>query len=125
MEIGLKIKHLRTKNNYTLKQLAEKTGLSISFISDIENGRRNPSIDNLYKLSKALGVSVDILLKNQTGIPDDEANLIREAQELIKDPQIRAIARASRKLSFDKKDLLQKLAESMAEEAKKDASKNK
>lgn len=125
MEIGPKIRYLRKKNNYTLKELAEKTGLSISFISDIENGRRKPSIDNLNKLSKALGASVDILLKEQTKIPDNKTNLIKEAQILVEDPQIRAIARASRKLSSDHKDLLIKLAKSMIGEAKKDAQKDK
>lgn len=59
LNIGKKLKKLRNNNGYTLKQLSEICGLSISFISDIENNRRNPSIENLNKLADALDVSVN------------------------------------------------------------------
>lgn len=124
MEIGQKIKHLRTENDYTLKQLAEKTGLSISFISDIENGRRNPSLDNLDKLSRALGVPVDILLKNPKGIAN-KTSPDKKDQDLISDPRIRAIARKMSNLPSNQIELLQKLVGAMAEEARKDVKKNK
>lgn len=61
MKIGEKIKWLRSKKDLRLRDLSEITGLSISFISDIENNRRNPRIDNLEKIADALGVSVDRL----------------------------------------------------------------
>lgn len=63
MNVGNKLKSLRKQNNLTLKELHSKTGLSISFISDIENKRRNPSIDNLRILATALGVSADEFFK--------------------------------------------------------------
>ncbi|MCG8514515.1 MAG: helix-turn-helix domain-containing protein [Halanaerobiales bacterium] len=62
MNIGAKIRKLRKKNNFTLKDLSKKTGLSISFISDIENGRRKPRLDNLNKLAEALNLPPDALL---------------------------------------------------------------
>lgn len=65
MHIGSKLKLLRNEKDYTLKELAERTDLSISFISDIENGRRNPSLENLVKLAGALGVPADILLSDE------------------------------------------------------------
>lgn len=68
MSIGDKIKLLRKENKLTLKDLSMKTGLSISFISDIENKRRNPSIDTAKILANAFGISVSELL-------DDENNL--------------------------------------------------
>lgn len=58
MEIGEKLRTLRNEKDYTLKQLAVLTGISISFISDIENGRRIPSLPNLEKLARVLGVSL-------------------------------------------------------------------
>lgn len=46
----------RRKRNLTQKELAEKTGLSISFISHIENKVSEPSDENLKKIADALGV---------------------------------------------------------------------
>lgn len=62
LNIGRKLKKFRIKKKYTLRQLSELSGISVSFISDIENGRRNPSIDTLNSIAKALNVSVDRLL---------------------------------------------------------------
>ncbi|MBC2581876.1 helix-turn-helix domain-containing protein [Clostridium sp. DJ247] len=66
MKISKKVRDLRKQNNLTLKELSEKSGLSVSFISDIENERRNPSIEKLQDLAKALGVSADEFLKDDT-----------------------------------------------------------
>ncbi len=60
--IGAKVKNLRTKNNYSLRKLAKETGLSHSFISDIEHDRCRPSINSLLVLAKALGVKPEFFL---------------------------------------------------------------
>lgn len=56
----MKIKYLlyeeRTKQNLSARQLADKSGVSKSQISDIENGKTHPTIYTLCKLSLALGV---------------------------------------------------------------------
>ncbi|MBS6501419.1 MAG: helix-turn-helix transcriptional regulator [Clostridium sp.] len=62
MSVGEKLKTFRKKKGLTLKELNKLTGISISFISDIENNRRNPSIDNLKIIAKALDVQVSQLL---------------------------------------------------------------
>lgn len=57
--IGEKLKKIRKAKKITLKQLEKITGISNSYISDLENGRRvNPSIEKLEKLAKALDVNV-------------------------------------------------------------------
>lgn len=66
MKLSTKLRELRTKNKLTLKELSEKSGISISFISDIENERRNPSIEKLKLLAKALDVSPDEFLKDNS-----------------------------------------------------------
>lgn len=66
MKLSAKLRELRTKNKLTLKELSERSGISISFISDIENGRRNPSIEKLKSLANALGVSADEFLKDSS-----------------------------------------------------------
>lgn len=65
--IGKNLKKFRDEKNLTLKQLSEISGVSISFISDIENGRRNPSNDTLNSLADALGVFVDRLTGESIG----------------------------------------------------------
>ncbi|CAM2952577.1 helix-turn-helix transcriptional regulator [Hathewaya histolytica] len=58
LSIGKKLKGLRNSKGYTLKKLSDLSGISVSFISDIENGRRNPSIENLQKICNALSVDI-------------------------------------------------------------------
>lgn len=60
--IGNKVYRLRHSLNMTQQELAERSGLSITFISEIENGHKSMSIDTLIKLSKGLRVSLDTLV---------------------------------------------------------------
>ena len=49
---------LRISNDLTIKELSEKTGISASYIADLENGKKDsPSIEIIDKYSKALNVS--------------------------------------------------------------------
>lgn len=63
MDIGSKIKELRTKKKISQRKLAEKVGVSGQFISLVEIGNSAPSIDTLNKIADALGVSVNELLE--------------------------------------------------------------
>ena len=57
----MNLKDLRIKAHLTQEQTSKLTGLSIKFISDMENGRRNPSDKAKIKLAKAYRVKpVDI-----------------------------------------------------------------
>ena len=59
--IGNKIRSLRKERLLTLKQLANKTALSVSLISQIELGKSAASVSTLRKLATALGVSMSYL----------------------------------------------------------------
>lgn len=54
----MNLKQLREKANLTQNEVSKLTGLTIKFISDIENGRRNPSDNSKKKLAKAYKASV-------------------------------------------------------------------
>lgn len=56
--LGAKIRTERLKKPLTLKQLAERTKLSISFLSEIERGLAQPSMASLRRISQALGISL-------------------------------------------------------------------
>ena len=62
MTIGQRIKGKRQENGLTLRNISEKSGLSVSFLSDIENDRRRPSLDRLTDLAKGLETTVSYLL---------------------------------------------------------------
>lgn len=53
---GRRLKHLRKQKNFTQEQLAEVTGLSVEFLSNIERGINAPSFETLEKLAEALEV---------------------------------------------------------------------
>lgn len=63
MPIGKNLRKYRELKGWTLRELSSKSGVAISTISDIENGRWMPTIRILTKLSKALGVSEDFFFK--------------------------------------------------------------
>ena len=55
-EVGKRIREQRHARPLTLKQLANRTGLSVSLISQIELGKSAASMSTLHKLAAALGV---------------------------------------------------------------------
>jgi ribosome-binding protein aMBF1 (putative translation factor) len=57
-EVGARLRERRTAEQLTLKQLANRTGLSVSLISQIELGKSAASMSTLHKLSTALGVKM-------------------------------------------------------------------
>ena len=61
--LGSKIRQLRKERMLTLKQLANKTSLSVSLISQIELGKSAASVSTLRKLATALGVTMSFLFE--------------------------------------------------------------
>jgi DNA-binding NtrC family response regulator len=61
--LGAKIRVLRKERSLTLKQLANKTALSVSLISQIELGKSAASVSTLRKLATALGVTMSNLFE--------------------------------------------------------------
>jgi DNA-binding NtrC family response regulator len=61
--LGTRIRAQRKVRGLTLRQLANKTGLSVSLISQIELGKSAASVATLRKLATALGVSLSTLFE--------------------------------------------------------------
>ena len=60
--LGEKLKDIRVKRGLSQEALAQEAGFSRSYYTEIELGKRNISIVNLYKLSKCIRVSLKELL---------------------------------------------------------------
>lgn len=60
--IGKHIRHLRSRVGLSLEKLAEQSCLSVGFLSEVERGRKLPSLDTLVKLSRSLQVRVRDLI---------------------------------------------------------------
>jgi transcriptional regulator with XRE-family HTH domain len=66
--VGRNVRRIRIARGLTQEQFADVSGFSQQYISDLERGRRNPTIVSLYEMAVALGVSHLELVA-----PDDEA----------------------------------------------------
>lgn len=58
MSVGKRILRLRLESNRTQREISEDTGLAVSYLSRLENGRITPTIPTLTKIAKSLGVNV-------------------------------------------------------------------
>ena len=82
--LGQNIRNERYKRKLTLEQVAEKTSLSKSFLSNVERGLSQPSISSIMKIAKTFGMSVVDLFQDSTqpvGPVEDtsQANNLNEA----------------------------------------------
>ncbi|MBC7627793.1 helix-turn-helix transcriptional regulator [Ferruginibacter sp.] len=59
---GLKMKALRQERGLSYQQLAQKTNLSLSYVHDIETGKKFPKADKILSLAKVLEVDYDYLV---------------------------------------------------------------
>lgn len=88
MKLEERIRELRTQRRLTLKDIAEATGLSVSYLSDIERGRTTPSLNTLEALSAAFEISVADLLSGVDFAGEKTiAALPMGLQELLQDEE--------------------------------------
>lgn len=79
--IGNRIKSKRLENKLSLNELAKKTGFTKSYLSQIENLKREPSISTLTKIAFALGVDVFFLISGEIRHGDDQSISVVKASE--------------------------------------------
>jgi transcriptional regulator with XRE-family HTH domain len=99
--IGEYIREQRQRAKVSLRQLAEATGVSNPYLSQIERGLRKPSAEILQQIAKGLRISAEALYV-QAGILDD-----RES-----DTDVQAAIRADAALSERQKQVLLDIYES-------------
>jgi transcriptional regulator with XRE-family HTH domain len=62
IELGKRLRNLRKQRKWTQVYMAEHVGMDRSFISDLENGRKEVCIRNLELLATAFGVTISKLM---------------------------------------------------------------
>lgn len=70
--LGKRIAELRERRGMLQKELAKQAGLSVSFLSEVENDRRVPGSETLLKIADVLGASLDYLLRGRSGPTEAE-----------------------------------------------------
>ena len=64
--IGKRLKEERKKANLTSKEFANMVGVSPWYITQIESGKKNPSLKTFIKFVNILNISADVLIKDIT-----------------------------------------------------------
>ncbi|KOR78287.1 XRE family transcriptional regulator [Bacillus sp. FJAT-21352] len=80
MEFSTNVKNVRKSKSYTLEELAKKSGVSKSMLSQIERGDKNPTIHVASQIAEALDVTISSLLGED---PKRSVSIIRSSNRLI------------------------------------------
>jgi XRE family transcriptional regulator, regulator of sulfur utilization len=87
MKLHERLRELRQERGQRLKDVSEIAGISIPYLSDLERGRTNPSLDTLQTLAGAYGITVhDLLLSVEFYGEVSQQSLPKGLAELIADP---------------------------------------
>lgn len=78
-DIGAFIRTQREAAQVSVRQLAEKAGVSNPYLSQIERGLRKPSADVLQQIAKALRVSAEVLYVRAGILEPSETSEVRDA----------------------------------------------
>lgn len=62
-KLGLNLKRIRTEKDISQVDIARSLGVSRGFVSNLENGKTNPTLATITRLANAVGVTTDELLK--------------------------------------------------------------
>jgi len=81
--VGETLRNLRARTGLTLRQVAERTSLSPSYISSVERSLATPSLASLSKLASAFGTSVQGLMNDAYDAPDTV--MVRAADRRVLD----------------------------------------
>ena len=84
--VGKRIKQFRSKKRLTQEELAFQIGTSAAYISNIESGKKKPSLQKLAQIAEVLDVTINDFIYPQnslTSLPELSSCSPSEKQELI------------------------------------------
>lgn len=91
INLGARVRQLRNERDLSIRQLAEQSEVSPGYISQIENGKTNPSVTTLYAIATVMQVSIQAFfdikgganssLQSASEMADERINSEQEIQE--------------------------------------------
>lgn len=84
-DIAVNLRQIRTDRGMSLKDVADKTGLTVSFLSQLEKGKTMPSISTLKSIAVSINTTISALVGESPVLPDpvirkDERKSIKYAE---------------------------------------------
>ncbi len=89
-ETGQRISNLRKEYGLSQEKLAEMADISIQFLSQIENGKKNMTVTTLRKMCSALSVTADYII-NGNSFESENDELIELCKTLSPENRLRAL----------------------------------
>lgn len=87
MNLGERLRFIRKKKGLTLKDLSQRADLSVPYLSDMERGVVNPSIESLQKVAQAFKMTVRDLLSGVEELGESVSTTYPKGFEsFLKDP---------------------------------------
>ncbi|MBO4532348.1 MAG: helix-turn-helix transcriptional regulator [Treponema sp.] len=81
--LGNNIKRIRKEKEWTQEYLAEKAGISVPFMTQIELARKQPSLEVIEKIANALDVPYDVLFINDVS-PEGKSKNTQLYEQFLK-----------------------------------------
>ena len=117
MNIGMKIKKLRGEKGITLKELSEKSELSVGFLSQLERGLTTIAVDSLEKLAEILQVHLTYFFE----YPHKGKNIVlRSYEQQIIDVEEGGFINYGLSPNLEGKDLVPRLVEILPQKEEED-----
>ena len=79
---GDRIRELRDRQGWTQEKLAQESGISKGFLSDVESNKRNISSEYVLRIANALGASLDYLVRGEPGAREADRDPVKIPPEL-------------------------------------------
>ncbi len=86
MNFGERIYELRTKMNLSQDELAQKLNVSRQSVSKWENNSAVPELDKIIRLSEIFGITVDELVKGESGVKEQRTEEPQQTQQTQQTP---------------------------------------
>lgn len=91
--LGAKLKTLRGNLGLSRAEVAQRAGVSVSLVAQIENGRTHPSLETLQRISDVLGISPCYLIVENPGLEQMLTTMSPDLRELLLQPEVQSILR--------------------------------
>ena len=78
--LGPRIRLARIAKGFSPRELAGQLGVSPSFVSQLENGKSQPSVATLYSLSRILEISIDGLFAETVSPPESDSERVERRE---------------------------------------------